>query len=120
MYILILDDSSARHAEFDRMCAGMSDPPMVTHVSTVKDACKALSATRYDIVCLDHDLDLVDSSENGMEVVDYIIDHLGATHRPEHVGVHSHNATAAVEMVRKLSQAGISTSLEPELFPEGM
>ena len=108
MRILILDDDECRHDVFRRVLA---DAERV-HVYTAKQAIEALSSERFDLVCLDHDLDLLSESlleppGDGLEVARFIADHMPVDKVPRQVLVHSWNPCGARAMVDTLKAASV-------------
>lgn len=63
--VLILDDMAERHERFRSILSGHE----VTHAWTFTQAVKALSSTRFDLACLDHDLGDFAYAEVGGQVV---------------------------------------------------
>jgi CheY-like chemotaxis protein len=105
--VLVLDDNQNRHDAFARRLEGCH----VVHAYTAKQAIDHLAHDkRYDLVCLDHDLDLVsliDDTGDGREVADFIALHLGRAKVPPLVLVHSWNEPASAGMVRTMLDAGV-------------
>jgi CheY-like chemotaxis protein len=116
--VLVLDDDQNRHDAFARRLEGCH----VVHAYTAKQAIDHLALDeRYDLVCLDHDLDLVsllDDTGDGREVADFIALHMERAKWPDQVLVHSWNGPAADGMERVLRDAGlrvISRAFSPSL-----
>ena len=109
MNILFLDDDKNRQRTF------RSAFPAADIVSTANECIDMLDASKWDLVCLDHDLggeQYVDPAEKntGMEVVRWI-----ESNRPS-VGrfiVHSLNFPARWEMTTRLDHDGYGASQCP-------
>lgn len=108
--VLILDDDQCRHDAFSRRLEGCH----LDHAYTAKQAIEKLSTEpAYDLVCLDHDLDLLDEqlvaaeTGNGAEVARFIAMHLDRRQCPRQVLVHSWNEPASDEMVATLRAANV-------------
>jgi len=97
--ILFLDDESYRHDIFDERSKGHN----ITHVYTAKDAISALKTTKFDYVCLDHDLgnmSFVESDgiyETGYTVAKFIAYEMDHADLPIFV-VHSWNIVGATNI----------------------
>ena len=113
--ILFLDDRSKR---FTAAMKRWKDDDL-TLVATAKECIKLLTENKYNLVSLDHDLDFdtfVTSSmpNTGMEVVRYIERYYHEffwkhwAPRPPHFIIHSSNAPARAEMVRRLREVGLN------------
>ena len=118
--VLILDDDERRHGRFRKILVDASR----THVYTARQAIAALESNpRYDLVCLDHDLDVIPNSYNrsdspgdGTDVANYIRDRLGSRRFPRNILIHSVNKPAAARMASNLRPTGIPVKLNP--FPD--
>ncbi len=91
--ILVLDDDPRRHAEFARQGRGHR----IDHVWFVDDAISRLRRRRYDLVCLDNDLETEGHLREGREVAAFIAS-MPAEMRPRAVLIHSWNRACAREM----------------------
>jgi CheY-like chemotaxis protein len=103
MAILILDDDDNRHAGFRKI---LKDCELV-HVFTAPQAISALSQRKFDMVCLDHDLDifcekLCETPGCGMDVVEFICHKLPKEFLPGKILIHSWNTPAAATMASLL------------------
>jgi CheY-like chemotaxis protein len=104
--ILVLDDDPARHAEFARQGRGHR----IDHVWFVDDAASRLLRHRYDLVCLDNDLETEGPLREGWEVAAFIAS-MPAERRPRAVLIHSWNRARARQMediLRRHYQPGVS------------
>jgi len=98
--ILVLDDDPQRHAAFATQAEGHD----IDHVWFVDDAMKALRGDRYDLVCLDNDLETEGfRGREGFEVADFI-SLMPAAKRPVSVLVHSWNTLRSRQMVSTLAR----------------
>jgi len=108
MNVLFLDDEISRRKAFRARC------PSAILVSKAAEAIVSLSPTKWDLVCLDHDLDdyfdTAEHSNTGMTVVEYICE---KKPKISQIVVHSINVPAAEEMVRKLQDAGYQAQHVP-------
>ena len=98
MRILFLDDDPRRHDEFARIADGHS----IVHAWRVDEAKAQLDRTRFDLCCLDNDLETEGFEREGYEVAR----HIAATsksRRPARVLIHSWNETRARDMYAVLS-----------------
>jgi len=96
--ILVLDDDPARHAVFAVEGRGHR----IDHAWFVDDAVARLRRTRYDLVCLDNDLQTEAGRREGHEVAEFIAG-MPEESRPRAVLVHSWNGPRALDMERLLS-----------------
>lgn len=104
--VLVLDDDPSRHADFARQGRGHK----IDHVWFVDDAISRLQQRRYDLVCLDNDLETEGFLREGCEVA-ALIAAMPAERRPRAVLIHSWNRARALEMERILRgsyEAGVS------------
>ena len=97
MKILVLDDDPQRHAAFATQAKGHD----IDHVWLVDDAIEKVNRTRYDLVCLDNDLDTESYVREGYEVADHIA-LMAQAKRPASVLVHSWNSVRARQMMSAL------------------
>lgn len=113
MKILILDDDHDRHTIFAKQYAGHE----LTHVFNVAGAQAALSAEKFDLVSLDHDLgeviaetqpdgNVVLAERTGYDVVLYLVSEVPRDRWPGEAIVHSWNAPKGKKMVATLKQHG--------------
>lgn len=90
--------------------------PMTTWVQTARDAIESLKTRDYSTVFLDYDLttsekgDDFSDPESGMEIVRFIKD---AKPKIDSVCIHSHNASAAAQMMIELKLAGYDAVYSP-------
>lgn len=114
MKILFLDDSPERHNKF------FKDFPKedITGVFTAQEAIDALTHTKFNLVCLDHDLgefnrngqeltleealEQKDRDGSGMDVANFIAHHMDPMLWPDSVLIHSHNPDGAKAMKKVL------------------
>lgn len=104
--ILVLDDDPGRHAEFARQGRGHR----IDHVWFVDDATSRLLGRRYDLVCLDNDLETEGHLREGREVAAFIAS-MPAEMRPRAVLIHSWNqacARAMEDTLRRLYAPGVT------------
>lgn len=123
MRILVLDDDDQRHAFFKRQLIGHD----VVHTHSYKECMDALRGKRFDMVFLDHDLNMNQYSSkaddrpeyiqrnltqfskkgelDGRDVTEDMIKMLPKEKIPETVVVHSWNPSGAAEMVKMLQDA---------------
>ena len=112
MRVLFLDDDEVRH----KLVLRYTD--RCVHVTTAKEANEKLSAERFDLVFLDHDLsrDHYSSTQDhtgtgtGFDVAKHLAALPQALH-PDHVIVHSMHPVGAERMRCALQGAGIRVSL---------
>lgn len=121
MRVLVLDDDDARHDGFRMWLIGAE----AVHVHTAAQARDMLRGDRFDIVCLDRDLDLVstmggEGEETGEDVAEYIRLHLPREKHPGHVLIHSWNAPGALRMARDIASVGIPHTRQPYGLGLGM
>jgi CheY-like chemotaxis protein len=119
--VLILDDDENRHYSFRRRFATLGfKPEDLIHVYTARQAIDALTVNeRFDLVCLDHDLDpvsLLSDTGTGADVSEFIGMHMEPTKRPKLVLVHSWNPDGSARMVADL-QAGNVRVIRREFSP---
>ena len=111
--VLFLDDDDNRHHGFDQLLIKAE----VTHVYTATQTIdKLLNSPPFDLVCLDHDLDLVSLIKDpgdGMDVARFIAYELPKEQYPKYVLVHSWNITRAFDMVKMIEQTGIPVAAKP-------
>src|SRR3954467_10883234 len=114
MRVLVLDDDNNRHVTFRRNLIGHD----VVHVHTYDEAVAALAGERFDVMFLDHDLNLegvhrsvrrdeetgVEWEMNGAHVA-HVIAELPSEKRPDEVFVHSYNPDGASNMIAILHAA---------------
>jgi CheY-like chemotaxis protein len=105
--VLILDDDECRHEVFRKLL----DSCFRVHVFTAQDAIKQLQTTQFDLVFLDHDLDMqsrdgVDPG-CGMDVAEFINLHMSMDLHPKLVLIHSWNKPAANEMANLIREVNI-------------
>ena len=113
--VLFLDDDQKRHDFIADVYAKYE----VKHVYTVTQAVDALKGDRFDVVCLDHDLDLNDMETNygrdheetGADVAEYIRLHLPREKYPDLVIVHSWNPSGARTIEALVGAVGIPVSM---------
>ena len=104
MLILILDDDNNRHDCFRQWLQDHN----CLHVKTAKAAITLLkSDLRFDLVCLDHDLDLctdpdIESTGTGHDVARFISSHMSIKQIPKKIWIHSWNNYGAMEMETEL------------------
>lgn len=111
---LFLDDSDFRHAKMRHICSGLG--VHLIQVETVNQAILYLTKMPiFDCVFLDHDLDDVGLNETGMEVAEFIANHLNSTKSPRMVVIHSVNAPAAARMEQVLRDGNIPVKRVPFL-----
>lgn len=108
--ILFLDDDYERRRFARREAIGQR----FVEVETAAQAIDALAKRgRFDVVCLDHDLDgelyAPSDHKSGFEVARWLARKCPEEKRPGVVVVHSHNTRKAKGMVRFLTVAGFST-----------
>lgn len=114
MLMLFFDDSEARYQHL------VDTLPASIEIRWAKDpdVCLALldSGEWFDLVSLDHDLDLLDPPNNertGKEIATYIALHMDAGRRPMNVMIHSHNPDGAKAMAAILRDGGIVPVIKP-------
>lgn len=111
MKILFLDDDEGRHDAFGSESVGHD----ITHVRTVGQAIKALKASKFDLISLDHDLGgrhyvpSDDPEGTGWHVAKY----LASVGTDACIIVHSYNVTGAERMIQTLADANISARHVP-------
>jgi len=124
MKILVLDDDIVRHKAFRKKLAGHK----VTSVHTAIEAINAMLQHRFDVVLLDHDLEMSEEIDPGcgMDVAEFIQLHLPWEKLPGQVIVHSWNAPATVRMVEAIRSVNIpvvakafTSELEWLILPKG-
>jgi len=98
MRILFLDDDPRRHAEFARLADGHS----IVHAWRVDEATALLDEARFDLCCLDNDLETESYEREGLEVARHIAAS-PRSRRPGRVLIHSWNETRARQMYEVLS-----------------
>jgi CheY-like chemotaxis protein len=109
MRVLVLDDDPERHRKFRRWLIGTN----ADHAFTPAQARDFLrGGRRYDLVCLDNDMDMVDTDETGEHVADYIAHHMPTEKMPRAALVHSFNDEAAERIATKLDEAGIPVTIQ--------
>lgn len=100
MRVLVLDDDDNRHNRFREWLIGT----IAVHVHTADAAIEALKGPdRYDLVCLDHDLDLctdmtIEETGTGQDVADWIARVQEPEKWPRAILIHSHNDRGAESM----------------------
>jgi len=114
--ILVLDDDPVRHRAFDVVLRDCQ----VDHAWTARAAIESLMRMRYDIACLDYDLDQfgVLNPGDGLVVARWIARETPADRWPGCVVVHSQNITGAARMLDVLLEAGVPVLDRP--FSLGM
>lgn len=106
MRILFFDDDPRRHLGFASHARGHE----VDHSWFVEDAVRRLARHRYDLVCLDYDLETEGFARTGLDVARFIR-RLRASHRPAAVFIHSWNPQGAdrmYELLEPVYRAGVS------------
>lgn len=109
--VLVLDDDELRHLEFDRILRGTCH----ARARSAGEAIEMLQKSpRFDVVFLDHDLDLSPEVDHGTgtDVARYIASMEPRT-RPKLAYVHSHNARGAAKMAWYMRKAGVKTTVRP-------
>jgi hypothetical protein len=118
MKILVLDDSSQRHEHFRNNLDGAR----VTEVRTANQAYRELRHDLFDVVFLDHDLEMSGQHcGNGTEVVTSIIvlNRMGMYKSEKAIHcVHSANFERAKWMFMALREAGLQTTRCTEAWHE--
>jgi CheY-like chemotaxis protein len=118
--VLFLDDDRERHRRFREAASGRGW--WVEHVETAPDAIDKLRTYQYDAIFLDHDLSDEDvmmapgaasHAPTGMDVVSFLVAKPNNLNRNAQVVVHSLNAPAAEQMMRRLLDAGLQASRVP-------
>ena len=109
--VLFLDDDDNRHLAFAKAARYAEPDCMLVHVYTASTAIHMLKLQQFDLVCLDHDLDLIvpdrpGCEETGQVVAEWIALHMEHSQRPTLVWVHSWNADGARQMKTALRQGG--------------
>lgn len=109
--ILFLDDDEGRH----KIAADALVGHDVTHVRTVDEAIRALTAAGFDLAMLDHDLGgahyAPSDAASGYAVAVAI--EAGTVRRPARVIVHSYNSAGATRMVAALHKADVPVAWTP-------
>ena len=113
MRILFLDDDPRRHAEFARLAHGHS----IVHAWRVDEATALLDEARFDLCCLDNDLETESYEREGLEVARHIAA-APRSRRPGGVLIHSWNETRARQMYEVLSPLYGERSLSQIRFGE--
>lgn len=98
MRILFLDDDPRRHDQFARIADGHS----IVHAWRVDEAKALLDRSRFDLCCLDNDLETEGYEREGYEVALHIAA-APRSRRPTRVLIHSWNETRARDMYDVLS-----------------
>lgn len=114
--ILFLDDDASRYQTFRRNVIGLYGE--ISWVQTAEQAKELLTQQTFDIVFLDHDLN-IDSRGNpnpipgntGIDVVNFIVQNVNPSQSV--IFVHSLNGEKAREMYDILSKAGFECYLKP-------
>jgi CheY-like chemotaxis protein len=117
MRVLILDDNELRHEVMGKKlrpkCAKL------VQVRTCDEACKAMEDMDFDVMYLDHNLgDFMRVASGcvertGVDVVRYILQHLGEARLPRMVVITSWNVEGAQRMRTLLRAANIEVKIEP-------
>jgi CheY-like chemotaxis protein len=107
--ILFFDDDPERHEVIAKAERGTES--IVTHAHSVMGAIHCLQVKpNFDVVCLDHDMELSDEPEaTGMEVAEFIAWHMDLVKIPRKVVVHSFNTFKAFKMHELLHQNNINS-----------
>ena len=122
MRVLVLDDDDNRHNAFRHWLIGT----VADHAHTAKEARAFLQGSRYDLVCLDHDLDINATlgrdphDETGADVAEYIRLHLPLEKQPLLVLVHSVNPAGSWLIEQIIGEAGIPVVRVPFTSQLGM
>jgi CheY-like chemotaxis protein len=109
--VLVLDDDELRHQEFDKILRGTCH----ARARSSAEAIEILSSSPpFDVVFLDHDLDLSPEVDHGsgLDVARYVAS-MEPGARPRLAYVHSHNAPRAAQMAWYLRRAGVKTVVRP-------
>jgi len=116
MKILILDDDQTRHDLFKKKFYLNSDE--LYHAYTAEQCINELGRTKFDMVCLDHDLDktqMVDSGDGtGYEVCEWLSNNI--EHACGLIVIHSFNPIGARNMHNILLSAGINSFIRPAFW----
>lgn len=111
--ILILEDSSERIFEFKKRLIGHD----VVFTKDTKECIQYLKESRWDLICLDHDLSNVFEAPGegtGYEVAKWIADHKRKA--PKQILIHTMNNVGASAMMLTLGRVGIRASYIPCLW----
>jgi len=111
MKVLFLDDESWRHEALTLM---LNFSPRersydITHVYNAEEFRQALRLGPFDMVCLDHDRDVV-RAETGYHAA---LDFVASAHQPTMCLVHSWNPEGATRISRVLRKAGHQVMVAP-------
>lgn len=106
MLILVLDDDPNRHDSFSQRFKNHS----ILHVCKASDAISLLNKLTFDLVCLDHDLDMcndldIETTGTGYDVARYIGNHLN--NKPKKILIHSWNSGGVNDMLEELNHTNI-------------
>lgn len=108
MKILILDDDKTRHERFAQWFAGYD----VTHALTFFHFRAAIWRERFDVVFLDHDLEMYPGNESfsGMDAA-HVVASLSPELMPDRVIVHSWNPVGARDMALHMLDHGVNVNI---------
>lgn len=116
MRILVLDDMEVRHDGFNRRFKDHK----IDHAYTVEEAVFYLNLRKYDLVCLDHDLEDIHYSQQstnaqertGFDVAVFISE-MNKDGLPTQIIIHSWNPIGAERMYNQLQGLGMFVSRKP-------
>ena len=123
--VLVLDDDITRHHEFEKRFTEENNCVLdqVFRADSCIETIKQNGLEKYDIICLDHDLNEEDNQfycfgkGTGTEVASYIAGQYDAKkHARIYVIIHSTNSVGAANMFNILDSCGIATILRPMLW----
>jgi hypothetical protein len=106
MRILFFDDDPLRHRRFAFEARGHE----LDHSWFIDDAVRRIAERRYDLVCLDHDLETEGFDRSGLDVARFVR-RMPAGRRPKAVFIHSWNPRGAdrmYEVLRPVYRPGVS------------
>lgn len=103
MLILVLDDDPNRHDSFSQHFKDHN----VLHVCKAQDAIDSLNRLTFDLVCLDHDLDIcngldIETTGTGHDAARFIGHHMATV--PKKILIHSWNNSGVRNMLEELEQ----------------
>lgn len=101
MKVLFLDDDPTRHSYILRAIQGM--PVELTAVTTADEAIRALDNNRFDLICLDHDLNGQSLVPSGPGTGYEVAVHIARTANKEaRVLIHSVNDAGTRKMIQAI------------------